>query len=175
VDDAFRETQHDALRDSTPAALGDPCAERRDWTVSRRPGLPGCRLRRVLDHIEEHLVDDLRLADLAAVAAMSPHYFSELFTKSMRVTPHRYVLLQRIECAKQRLQDPRSSVLAAALDSGFENASHFARTFRRFVGTTPSEYRAEMLSRHHRERGSLSAPDAGSPLMRVRLLHASQA
>ena len=90
----------------------------------------------------------------------------------MDITPHRYVLMQRIQRAKQRLEDPRWSVLDAALDSGFENPSHFARTFRRIVGSSPSEYRATASSRRHIEKVSLpranTAPrQMGAPLSLV--------
>ena len=135
--------------------------------------LPGYRLRRVLDHVRDHLVDDLSVARLAAVAAMSSHHFSALFKSSTGVTPHRYVLLQRIECAKQRLANARSNVLAAALDSGFENPSHFARTFRRFVGTSPSEYRADALSRQYDEQFKCRCVESRSPHVRVSVSRAS--
>ena len=112
-------------------------AVRRHTPVAYRGGLPGYRLKRVLDHIGDNLADDLGLAHLAAVAGMSPHYFAELFRRSTGHTPHRYVLLQRIERAKQGLCSSGRSVIEAGLDAGFQNPSHFARVFRKFVGTSP--------------------------------------
>jgi AraC family transcriptional regulator len=114
---------------------------RRYTPVAYRGGLPGYRLRRVLDYIGDNLTDDLSLSELAVVAGMSPHYFAELFRRSTGHAPHRYVLLQRIERAKQGLANARCSVLEAALDAGFQNSSHFARVFRKFVGTSPSQFR----------------------------------
>ena len=108
--------------------------------IAYRGGLPGYRLRRVLDYIGDNLADDLSLSELAAVAGMSPHYFTEMFRKSTGHAPHRYVLLQRIERAKLGLCDTRSSVLEVGLDAGFQNLSHFARMFRKFVGTSPSGF-----------------------------------
>jgi AraC family transcriptional regulator len=108
----------------------------------------------VLDHIGENVATDLRLTQLAAVAGMSPHYFAEMFRQSTGRTPHRYVLSQRIERAKQSLQDPRRSVIAAGLDAGFQNASHFSRIFRKFVGTSPSKFQSEMLSSPRRAASS---------------------
>jgi AraC family transcriptional regulator len=105
--------------------------------------LPGYRLKGVLDYIAASLDGNISLAQLSAIAGMSPHYFSELFRQSTGCTPHSYVLLQRIEHAKQRLRDPKCSVIDAGLEAGFENPSHFARVFRRLVGTTPSRFRAE--------------------------------
>jgi AraC family transcriptional regulator len=101
------------------------------------------------------LADDLSLSQLAAVAGMSPHYFAELFSKSTGHSPHRYVLLQRIERAKQSLCEPGRSVIEAGLDAGFQNPSHFARMFRKFVGTSPSRFRSEMQS-GRRSNGTIS-------------------
>lgn len=117
-------------------------AVRRFTPVAHKGGLPGYRLKRVLDYIAASLEENISLAQLSRIAGMSPHYFSELFKQSTGRAPHAYVLLQRIERAKQRLCDPKCSIIDAGLDSGFENPSHFARVFRRLVGTTPSRFRA---------------------------------
>jgi len=109
--------------------------------VAYRGGLQAYRLRRVLDYIGANLTADLSLSELAAVAGMSPHYFAELFRRSTGQAPHRYVLLQRIERARQGLADSKCSVLEVGLDAGFQNSSHFARVFRKFVGISPSRFR----------------------------------
>jgi AraC family transcriptional regulator len=109
--------------------------------VAYRGGLQAYRLRRVLDHIGDNLAADLSLSELAAVAGMSPHYFAELFRMSTGQPPHRYVLSQRIERAKQGLADAKCSILDVGLDAGFQNPSHFARVFRKFVGISPSRFR----------------------------------
>jgi AraC family transcriptional regulator len=122
----------------------------RRYAVNRRTpapqkgGLPGYRLKRVRDFIEDHLADDFSLTQLAAIAGMSPHYFAELFRASTGCAPHRFVVLRRIERAKEGLGNPQRSVIDVGLDAGFENPSHFARVFRKFVGVSPSKYRSEM-------------------------------
>jgi AraC family transcriptional regulator len=78
---------------------------------------------------------------------MSPHYFAELFRMSTGQAPYQYVLLQRIEQAKQSLLIPGRSVIEAGLDAGFQNPSHFARVFRKFVGTSPSRFQSDMQPR----------------------------
>ena len=112
-------------------------------------GLPTYCLKRVLDYIADNLAEDLSLSELAGVAGMSPHYFSELFKQSTGHAPHTYVLWQRIERAKQQLRDPKRSVIEAGLDAGFQNPSHFARMFRKLVGTSPSNFRADLLPGRH--------------------------
>jgi AraC family transcriptional regulator len=119
---------------------------RRYTPAGYKGGLPGYRLKRVLDHIGDNLAEDLSLAQLAAVAGMSPHYFAELFKRSTGQAPHQYVLLQRIERAKQGLRDSGRSVIEVGLDVGFENPSHFARMFRKFVGASPSRFQLEVIS-----------------------------
>jgi AraC family transcriptional regulator len=119
--------------------------QRRVPTVPKG-GLPRYRLGRVLDYIGDNLAEDVCLSDLAELAGMSPHHFAELFKRSMRCTPHRYVLRQRIERAKIALRDPRCTVLDAAGISGFPNPSHFARVFRRFVGASPSQFQSDQTS-----------------------------
>jgi AraC family transcriptional regulator len=112
-----------------------------------RGGLPQNRLKRVVDYIGAHIAGDLRLDELAAIAGMSPHYFAELFRKSTGRAPHRYILLLRVELAKQQLRNSRRSVIDVGLDVGFQNPSHFARIFRRFVGISPSRFQTQMRSR----------------------------
>ena len=107
-------------------------------------GLPPLRLKRVLDFIAGSLQENISLAQLAAIAGMSAHYFSELFKQSTGHTPHHYVLLQRIERAKDRLRDQASSIIDAGLEAGFENPSHFSRVFRKVVGVSPSRFRASL-------------------------------
>lgn len=78
---------------------------------------------------------------------MSPHYFAELFKKRTGYAPHRYVLLHRIERAKQDLRSAGRSIIEVGLDAGFQNPTHFARMFRKFVGTSPSRFQSEIKSR----------------------------
>jgi len=120
-------------------------AVRRRTPAVYKGGLPAYRLKRVLDYIASSLGSEISLSQLAAIAGMSPHYFSELFKQSTSRTPHNYVLVQRIERAKQILRDPERSVLDAGLEAGFQNHSHFSRMFRRIEGLSPSRFRADNI------------------------------
>jgi AraC family transcriptional regulator len=120
---------------------------RRITPVVYKGGLPGNRLRRVLDYIAANLETNISLSKLAAIAEMSPHYFSELFKQSTGRSPHNFILLQRIERAKQHLRDPNRSIIDVGLGAGFQNPSHFARMFRQVAGTTPSRFRVDVLSK----------------------------
>lgn len=118
--------------------------------IAYQGGLPGYRLKRVLDYIGDNLAEDIGLAALAGIAGMSAHYFAEMFKRSTGYPPHRYVLLQRIERAKQALLESNLGVIDVGLNVGFQNPSHFARVFRKFVGTSPSRFRLEMRATSRR-------------------------
>ena len=59
--------------------------------------MPRARLKRVLDYIGAKLDEDLSLLILANVAAMNLYYFARLFKQSTGLSPHRYVVQQRIK------------------------------------------------------------------------------
>ena len=87
---------------------------------------------------------DLRLSELAQVAGMSPHYFCQLFKQSTGHTAYQYVLRQRIESAKRYLRDPKITLAVASAATGFADQSHFTKVFRRMVGVTPAQFRANV-------------------------------
>ena len=106
-------------------------------------GLPKARLRHVLEYMQAHLEQDLSLAALAAATQMNPYYFSRLFKQSTGLSPHHYLLRQRIERAKELLTGPRRRIAEVSQELGFANQSHFATTFRALVGMTPREYQGQ--------------------------------
>ena len=106
--------------------------------------LPLARLRRVTDYIQDHLDEDLRLAQLGSVAYMSPYHFARLFQHSTGLPPHRYVVRTRIDRAITLLASRDLPIARVARLVGFRTASHFSTVFRRLTGTTPGAYRAAL-------------------------------
>lgn len=111
--------------------------------VPRRGGLPKARLKRVLEYIDANLGKNITLSDLAGVVNMSLYYFAVLFRQSTGLSPHRYILNQRVERAKELLRDQQLSVLDVSINVGFEHQNNFARAFRRVVGVSPSQFRRD--------------------------------
>ena len=104
-------------------------------------GLPNCRLRQVLEYIDAFLDRKLALADLAAIAQMSPSYFTQLFKESTGSTPHQYVIQQRLERAKHLLKRSDRTIIDIALECGFNSHSHLSKQFRKVMGMTPKTFR----------------------------------
>jgi AraC-like DNA-binding protein len=100
------------------------------------------RIVEVLRRIEERPDESLDLAGLAAIAGLGKHHFLRVFRRSVGMTPHQYLLRVRVGRAARRLATTRDSVLAVALDSGFNDLSTFNARFRATFGMTPSKYRA---------------------------------
>ena len=104
-------------------------------------GLPLRQLRRVLDYIDAHLECELKLADLAQLLDMSPFHFSRLFKQSIGVSPHQYLIQQRVERAKRLLKQSDRLIVDIALECGFNSHSHLSKHFRQHAGMTPKAYR----------------------------------
>jgi len=84
-----------------------------------RHGLDDGRLRRVLAYVEEHLADDITVADLANIACLSIFHFTRAFAATMGVPPHRYVSQGRLESAKAMIAAGRAPLSQIALDTRF--------------------------------------------------------
>jgi AraC family transcriptional regulator len=106
-----------------------------------RHGLDDGRLRRVLAYVEEHLAEDIAVADLANVACLSIFHFTRAFAASTGVPPHRYVSRRRLESAKAMIATGRASLNEIAFQCRFSSQSSLTRAFRRATGMTPAEYR----------------------------------
>ncbi len=105
--------------------------------VTYRGGLPQHKLTLVTDYISDRLEEELSLNELAAIAQLSPYHFSRAFKQSTGISPHRYVIQQRIERAKQLLLQGKMSLADVAIACGFSHQSHLNRHFKRLTGVTP--------------------------------------
>jgi AraC-like DNA-binding protein len=84
---------------------------------------------------------DLTLAKLSAVAAMSKYHFLRTFQHASGMTPHQYLLGRRIRAAAAVLRTTERPVARVAFDQGFADLAAFNRSFRRFIGATPTAFR----------------------------------
>ncbi len=94
--------------------------------------------------MSEHAGDALSSADLARRARMSPSAYSRLFHRIIGVTPIDYLARLRIQRARRLLSGGNMPLTAIAIETGFYDAAHFTRTFRRLVQCTPGQYRKRL-------------------------------
>ena len=104
--------------------------------------LPQRRLRAVVEYIEEHLGGAPTLEQLAAVVRLRPYHLARQFKTATEMPPHHYVIMRRVERARQLLQTESDLSLAeVALRAGFADQSQFSHHFKRIVGVTPGQFR----------------------------------
>lgn len=100
-------------------------------------GLPQQKLKQAVDYIQDHLAQEISLNELASELGISRYYFCRLFKQSTGLSPHQYVIQQRVERAKQLLQRGGMSIADIAQACGFTHQSHLTRHFKRLTGVTP--------------------------------------
>jgi len=104
-------------------------------------GLPKNKLTQALEYINEHLHQDLSLIEISTELGISQYYFSRLFKQSTGMTPHGYLVQQRVERSKQLLKQSELTMAEIALRCGFANSSHLAKCFRKVMGRSLKEFR----------------------------------
>jgi len=105
-------------------------------------GVPASeRIETVLQFIERNLCKGVTLEDAADFAHVSSCYLSRLFRKEMNMTFISYIKEQRIERAKQLLQNSDQPITNVSLDLSYADANYFCKAFKKEVGISPSEYR----------------------------------
>ena len=99
------------------------------------------QLRQAIDYIHAHLNRDLSLAELASVVNISHTYFASLFKRTTGISPHQYVIQQRVERAKLMLSKTDLAIADIALQVGLSSQSHMTQQFKRFTGMTHKQVR----------------------------------
>ena len=118
------------------------------FIVHPLPPVPsGSRLEPVLAWAQEHLAEDLTLADLAARCGMSERTFGRRFREQTGTTPLQWLLCARVRSAQYLLEQTDFTVERIAGRCGFGSAAAFRERFRRVTGTSPRAYRAAFQSR----------------------------
>lgn len=99
------------------------------------------RIRAVQAVIAEGLAEPLTIADLAAVACLSPTQFKKLFSAQLGLSVHQYLIRQRMEKARALLTHTDLPVQQVAEQVGYGDVSAFSRRFTRHVGLSPRQFR----------------------------------
>ena len=101
------------------------------------------RVTHALRQIEAQSPEQLTLAGLARVAAMSPYHFLRTFRAVIGMTPYQFLLRTRLHRAAVHLRRSNAPISTVAFDAGFNDLSTFNRRFRRLTGASPRAYRAQ--------------------------------
>ncbi|MEV5597188.1 AraC family transcriptional regulator [Streptomyces sp. NPDC052496] len=113
------------------------------FIVNARPPVPqGSLLEPVLTWIEDHLAQDVTLAEMAARCGLSERTFSRRFREQTGTTPLQWLLRARVRRAQFLLETTAYGVERIAAQAGFGSPTAFRERFKRVVGVTPQSYRS---------------------------------
>ena len=112
---------------------------------------PPQHLQRAAELMQDDSASPLSLAELSAVAGLTPSHFVRAFSHHYGMTPHAYLLDRRIRHARTLLRQGLPLV-EVALASGFADQAHFQRQFKRRVAATPGQYRTQLARQAERTR-----------------------
>lgn len=99
-----------------------------------------------IQYIRAHVGEPLTLGELAAVARLSPCYFSHSFKRKTGFSPLEYVVNTRIERAKVLLARTTKPVAEIAYEVGYSSGASLTNQFLKRVGMSPRQYRGEHQS-----------------------------
>lgn len=101
-----------------------------------------------ISYIEKNLHEDILQSNVASLCGMTPFQFSRQFKQIHGITFQEFVIRRRMTEAVRLLKNPSASVTDVCYTVGFRDLSHFTRTFRRYVGMTPSRYKTDLDALH---------------------------
>lgn len=121
------------------AANASPDRLRR--ALSHNPGLAPWQVRRIQDHLLDHIERQVRLKELADLVQLSPKHLCTAFRRSTGIPPHAWISQQRAERAKLLLLRPGAELSQIALALGYPDQSAFGTAFRKATGMSPGRWR----------------------------------
>jgi len=105
-------------------------------------------ITRAKEFINEHQNEELSLGQVARAVNTSTFYFCKMFKKMTGINFTDYVSRVRLEKAKNLLLNPNLRVSEIAFEVGFQSLTHFNRVFKKVLGQSPTEYRAQLMGQN---------------------------
>jgi AraC family transcriptional regulator len=121
------------------------------------------RLKRILDHFEARLAEEIHLTDLASDLDLSESYLARTFREATGMTLHAALMERRIARARMLIETgARGAVPARLADvaatTGFSSHAHMTTVFRRVLGVSPSEWMRMAARRPPPEQPIIESP-----------------
>jgi AraC family transcriptional regulator len=105
-------------------------------------GLPGPKLKQVVEYIEDHLDFRLTTGEIARIAGLSKYHLGKAFSTSTGMPLHSFVLARRMRKAREFLASSELPLAQIADAVGFSSQSHFTTVFLERTGLTPGRFRS---------------------------------
>ena len=99
------------------------------------------RLQLMMQYIHQNFRQNLTLEDIAGQAMVSKSTALNLFRRYLHDTPVHYLVKYRLQEAAKLLATTEKKITVISGETGFENMDYFCKTFKKYYGRTPTEYR----------------------------------
>ncbi|UOQ47653.1 response regulator [Gracilibacillus caseinilyticus] len=100
---------------------------------------------KAVEYIEAYFASpDFSLQEVADYIGVSESYFSRSFKEEMNISFIKYVIHIRMAKAKELIQNADMSITKIAFEVGFSDYPHFSKSFKKYYGLTPNEYRKQL-------------------------------
>jgi AraC-like DNA-binding protein/mannose-6-phosphate isomerase-like protein (cupin superfamily) len=109
-----------------------------DATLAAEGPTTSAHVRRAVRYVEQHFREPLTLAQVAAVAHLSPHWFSEQFRRATGDSFQSHLKRRRLQFARALLESTQLGVTEVGQAAGFNDPSYFGRAYREQYGVPPS-------------------------------------
>lgn len=96
---------------------------------------------KLMKYVNENYRSEISLTGAAQVLNMNSNYISQLFKRETGITFVYYITQRRLDDAKELLTTTKKPLTDIALEVGFNDTFHFIKTFKKFIGMTPGQYR----------------------------------
>jgi AraC-like DNA-binding protein len=108
--------------------------------------IPRWQVRRALEYLRETYTQEFSLDRVSAAAQLSKYHLERVFKKATGLRLHNYVVMLRVERAKEILSRTSRPIADIALELGFADQSHFSNVFKQIAGLSPRSYRMAVNS-----------------------------
>ena len=99
------------------------------------------KIKKSVDYLLKHYNDcDLSIKVIAEQSFVSEVYFRKLFKAKYGISPQKYIIRLRIQCAKELISTGYYPLKEIALMSGYTDYKYFSTEFKKQVGISPSDY-----------------------------------
>lgn len=108
----------------------------------RRAAILDDRVQTAIDYLCRHRAQKVRLGDVAAAAHLSVSRLCDLFKRQVGLPPLQFLEKQRLDHARELLENSAHSIKSIARQVGYENPFHFTFRFKKYAGQSPRAYRS---------------------------------
>jgi len=105
-------------------------------------------LRQAKELLHDQCCQSVTITDIASTVGVHPIHLSRTFRRFFHCTAGEYQRRCRTEKGSELLRSGEKSIAQVAIDAGFTDQSHFSKSFRQMMGTTPGQYRRAMSASH---------------------------